>query len=453
MQSLSFVSRSRRWARTGLGALLLFSAARAGEPVAAPATDAPAAQTALARRILADSSLDQALAMARDLLRTGFNAGSGYREVWIRDFATFIEISCQVYDRARVRENLLMFFRLQGDDGNIVDGFIPREQANASYRYLKKATVPDYWGHKNTVETDQETSLVQAVATYVRVTGDRAFLAVVVDGQPVRARLERAMEFLLAHRWNAKYGLLWGATTVDWGDVQPEHPWGVELNAHSHLCLDIYDNAMWVIALRDLAELLADQPERARRWNTLRRQVAANIRRHLWDAGRQKFIPHVYLADSPFPADFDENAITYHGGTAVAMQAGLLSPDEIRATLRQMRRDVRATGAASIGLTVYPPYPAGFFQNPSMRPYGYQNGGDWTWFGGRLVQALVAEGFPADAYAELQPMVRRVLKNKGFHEWYDIYNQPRGSGTYRGSAGVLGKAILMLRDWARKHAG
>jgi hypothetical protein len=38
------------------------------------------------------------------------------------------------------------------------------------------------------------------------------------------------------------------------------------------------------------------------------------------------------------------------------------------------------------GLTISPPYPAGFFKNPSMVPYGYQNGGDWCWFGGRMIQ-------------------------------------------------------------------
>ena len=39
---------------------------------------------------------------------------------------------------------------------------------------------------------------------------------------------------------------------------------------------------------------------------------------------------------------------------------------------------------------MYPPYPEGFFKNPQMRsPYSYQNGGDWCWFGGRMIQALI----------------------------------------------------------------
>ena len=45
-------------------------------------------------------------------------------------------------------------------------------------------------------------------------------------------------------------------------------------------------------------------------------------------------------------------------------------------------------------------------------------------------------------------MVARVSENQGFYEWYTIDNKPKGSGTFRGSAGVLYKAIVMLEDWA-----
>lgn len=442
--------------------LLLLATWGAGIGLSLPSTigaDRAAADGAtepreLARRILADKEMDEVLRRARELVKTGFNAGSGYREVWIRDYATFIELSCEVYDLNEVRENLLIFFRMQGEDGNIIDGFVPRRSANVNYKYIRKSSLPDYLGHKNTVETDQETSLVHAVHTYVNKTGDRAFLGTKVQGRTVLERLEFALEFLLQHRFSEKNGLLWGATTADWGDVQPEHPWGVELDDNSHLSIDIYDNAMFVIAIDNLRDLIASSERDAagsRDWEKIRKQVAKNIRRRLWDPRRQKFVPHVYLGESPFPADLDEDRIYYHGGTAVAILAGLLSPDEIRASLEAMRRNVAATGAASVGLTLYPPYPAGTFKNPGMRPYGYQNGGDWTWFGGRMIRALIENGFTEEAYIELRPMLQRVLKHDGFHEWYDIFNQPRGSGTFRGSAGVLAKAIVMLRDWARER--
>ena len=99
----------------------------------------------------------------------------------------------------------------------------------------------------------------------------------------------------------------------------------------------------------------------------------------------------------------------------------------------------------------YPCYPTGFFANRSMGPWSYQNGGDWTWFGGRTIQQLVQHGLVAEAYQEALTMIERVKKNNGFYEWYTVENKPNGSGLFRGSAGVLGKAILILQDWAKQH--
>ncbi len=361
----------------------------------------------LALRIRNDQRLDRVRQMAYDLVKSGFNAGTSYGEVWIRDFNTFIEVSCEVLPHEQVREKLLVFFKFQGSDGNIIDGYIPREKAAVSYDFIYSDRVPQYAGHKNTVETDQEASLVQAVWKYVKKTGDTFFLQQDVFGETVLDRMQRAMRFLLDNRFSQKYGLIWGATTADWGDVQPEHQWGVVLDENSHLAIDIYDNAMFVIALNDLIDLL-DNEEAKTKWISLRDEIKKNIRKHLWDEKARKFIPHLYLDGSPFPADFDESKIYYHGGTAVAIEAGLLSREEIAAVNAWMLENQKKAGAQSIGLTLYPPYPKGYFKNPSMYPYGYQNGGDWTWFGGRMIQQLVRYGFAGEAYQEIQPMIDRV---------------------------------------------
>ena len=83
-----------------------------------------------------------------------------------------------------------------------------------------------------------------------------------------------------------------------------------------------------------------------------------------------------------------------------------------------------------------------------MYPYGYQNGGDWSWFGGRMIQQLVVHGMLDEAYEQLTPMIKRVKENNGFFEWYTVENKPMGSGTFRGEAGVLYKAIIMLEESA-----
>jgi hypothetical protein len=257
---------------------------------------------------------------------------------------------------------------------------------------------------------------------------------------------------LLKERFDKRHGLIWSATRADWGDVQPETNPGVLLDSHSHRALSVYDSAMLVVAINDYLELLGPDAPDAARWKKTRDELKHNIRKFLWDGQNQKFIPHVYLAGSPFPADFDENAINYHGGTAVAIEAGALTRKEIAHAIARMDADVRDAHAATIGLTMYPAYPLGYFHNPQMtKPYTYQNGGDWTWFGGRMVQDLIDEGDIADAYREIRPMIDRVVRVGGFYEWWTPDNQPRGSAGFRGSAGVLGRDIDLLEAWAEKR--
>ncbi|WP_242206406.1 glucosidase family protein [Aestuariivivens insulae] len=404
----------------------------------------------LAQKILADQDFKEVKERALKVVKTGFNAGDGYGEVWIRDYNTFIELSAEVFDKEALKENLLVFFRLQGDDGNIIDGFIPKEKAvqtEGGYQYIYTDLEPNYCGHKNTVETDHETSLVQAVYKYIKKTGDTGFLNVQVGHATVAERMEQSMAFLMNHRWSEKYGLIYGATTADWGDVQHTHPWGVYITDDTVYCVDIYDNAMLLIALDNMMELI---PETKGKWQAIRNDIAKNTMKVLWDEANQKFIPHVYLEKSPYPEDFNENEIYYHGGTAVAIEAGLLNKKQIKTALDKMVANVKASGAGSIGLTMYPPYPEWAFENKGMYPYGYQNGGDWTWFGGRMIQQLIKYGFIQEAYEHMKPMTDRVIKNDGFFEWYTVDNKPEGSGTFRGSAGVLYTAIELFYDWANK---
>ncbi|UZR99093.1 GH36-type glycosyl hydrolase domain-containing protein [Chondrinema litorale] len=410
----------------------------------------PELSSPLADKILQNKNFEFVKDKAIDIISSGFNAGDGYREVWIRDYNTFLELAAEVHPDSLARENLLVFFHMQSEDGNIIDGFTPaelisKEETDFSYFELE----PRYAGHKNTVETDQETSLIQSVYKYIKVTGDTSILNEQVGTQTVTERMIGAMDFLMNHRYSQKYGLIWGATTADWGDVQPEHGWGVDLDENTHRAIDIYDNAMFIIALDNLMEM---DPKTKTKWAPIRERIVKNVRTYLWDGEAQKFIPHIYLEDSPFPDDFNENEIYYFGGTAIAIEAGLLSKDEIKASLDEMVKRVKEAGAPSIGLTLYPPYPEGYFENQIMNPvYNYQNGGDWTWFGGRMIQQLIRYGFIEEAYEQIQPMTDRVVKNDGFYEWYTVDNKPEGSGTFRGSAGVLFVAINMLEEWAKEN--
>lgn len=402
----------------------------------------------LARQILQDKRLDTVESMALQLLK-GFNAGTSYGEIWIRDFNTFINGSLQVHSRDEVRERLLLFFKIQGADGNIPDGAIKSEQANVGYQYRYSDLAPGWAAHKNTVETDQESSLIQAVRKYIDATGDRRLLTESIGGRSVIARMDDALQYVLKNRWSEKYGLVIGATTVDWGDMQAQNGWGVVINDNTRWAISIYDNAMYLKAVNDFIALQPADYRSAVNWKKTAAKLKKNIRKHLWDAKAEKYVPHLYLNGSPFPAGFDERSILYTGGTACAILAGLHSRTEIADINRQFLAAVAHEKFATIGMTVYPPYPLAEF--PNVPPYTYQNGGDWTWFGGRMIQALTVNGYPAEAYAELSPMIDRVLKNHGFFEWYDVKTgAPGGSGDFRGEAGVLYDAIEQLRAWASR---
>lgn len=406
----------------------------------------------LAQTILKDRQLDSVYDMATVLLKKGFNAGDGYPQVWIRDLNTFLETSLKVYSQDTIRQNLLIFLRLQQPNGEIVDGYVPEGRNTWGDPHIyTSAAYTKHIGFKNTVETDQETSLVQAFAKYIRTTGDKSILTEDINGKPAIKCLEQSIDYLLRERYSRKFGLLTGATTQDWGDVQVEGGDVVDLDSLSHWSVDIYDNAMFVIAMKDMASFYSSNNKK-QKYLDLKANFSAKIMSQLWDAKERKFIPHLYVKDSPFPATFNENEIYYHGGTAVAIEAGLLSREEVIYANERMLENLKKSGAPTIGLTMYPVYPDGIYKgSTTCKEYHYQNGGDWDWFGGRMIRQLIKYDLPEEAYAEMKPMLERALANKGFYEWYTKDNKPNGSAAFKGSAGVLASAIVELKEWAKEN--
>ncbi|MCQ2142581.1 MAG: hypothetical protein MJY56_00785 [Bacteroidales bacterium] len=402
---------------------------------------------ALKKEILADERMDQVYSMAQDILSTGLTAGTVYVEVWIRDFNTFIKPAMDVLPDEQISFALETFMKFQGEDGNIVDGYTPYDVVMArgeAYDYIPSAYAPDYLAHKNTVETDQESSFVQAVAKYVTKSGNYDFLKKEVAGMTVAEHMEKALDFLWTVKRDTTYGLVTGATTVDWGDVQPESEWGVVIDEDTHFAIDVYDNAMFILAINDYMSVVGEDSE----WVARRDSIASNVRKYLWDEEKSKFIPHIYLGDSPFPEDFDESVIWYTGGTGIAALAGLMSDEEIAYSNKMFLANMKEAGATTICMAAYPPYPEGFFRD-WMAPYKYQNGGDWTWYGVRILWAMIDRGMLREAYEEFSPMLDRVIKYGGFNEWYSLDGVPSGSGVFRGEAGVMIETIDRLREAAR----
>ncbi|NND79349.1 MAG: hypothetical protein HKN53_05580 [Maribacter sp.] len=400
--------------------------------------------------ILKDKRLDSVFKMAKNTLNAKngqFKAGSNYPETWIRDFATFVEVALEVNSKEVIKERLLLFFDFQGQDGNIVDGYTEID-TEAGYDYIYSETAPAYKAHKNTVETDQESSLILGISRYIKATGDKQILDEVKNGKTVLERCEMALNFLKENMYSEEYNLLFGATTVDWTDVQPESPWGVFITEDTHWCIDVYDNAIYVLAINKFLEWIKDDETKYKLWETEKELITVNVRKHLWDDQRQKFIPHRYLEDSPF-SGFDEDEIYYLGGTVYGILAGFLTESEIEISYRKILAIKELTGSRTIGVINYPPYPKGSFINPGVDPYIYVNTADWTWWGGRTIEAMIKTGHLDLAYQEIAPFLDRVIKNDGFYEWYSVKDhQPHGSNTFLGAAGALGKAIKLMKQEA-----
>ena len=140
------------------------------------------------------------------------------------------------------------------------------------------------------------------------------------------------------------------------------------------------------------------------------------------------------------------------GGTVYAILAGILNESEIEASFNKMLEIKEISGSMTIGVINYPPYPLGSFINPGADPYVYVNTADWTWWGGRVIEAMIKTGHLDLAYQEISPFLDRVIKNDGFYEWYSVLDhQPHGSNTFLGAAGALGKAIKLMKEEALRN--
>ena len=189
----------------------------------------------LAKKIVSDQAMQEVENRARILMKNGFYAGSGYQMVWSRDLNTFIELSCEEFDINIIRENLLMFFHFQQENGELLDGYVPVKAFTwGDPNTYESSTAPGHIGFKNTVETDQETSLIQAISKYIGKTNDRSILGEKIAGKSVCERLIMAIDYLLKERYSEDYGLIIGATTFDWGDVQVEGGTVVDVDELTH---------------------------------------------------------------------------------------------------------------------------------------------------------------------------------------------------------------------------
>jgi len=358
----------------------------------------------------------------------GFVAGGGYPQLWARDSATAMLGSRWFYSQPALRDWMELLLLHQRPDGSIPDWVNARNETD-----------------KNTVETDQETSLVIGAGLYYRLAGDANWLTTSINGHPLIDRVTRALDYVWQHRRDPTSGLVVGAHTIDWGDVELGECTqdAIYAGPSSLWTIDIYDQAMFVLAARELSVLqqASGHGQSAETWRQRAESVATRSRAQFWQPRRGYFRMHRHLGS--YDHTFDEDAMFAMGGNAVAILAGIATPAMAERIFTVAHRRQAEYDVSTISGVLLPPYPDGVYCHPTVKQaWQYQNGGQWDWFGARLIMAMYGAGYSDAATAALRQIARKNVAHQGIHEWDDRAGNAKGSPWYSGSAGVLSRALV-----------
>jgi hypothetical protein len=356
----------------------------------------------------------------------GFAAGTTYPQVWIRDTATMMAYARFFYPLVHLQRIVDRFFAAQSLQGEVQDWIDSIGRCD-----------------KNTVESDQESSLV--LAAWQLALSDLGWLKGSVAGVSRLRRLDSALEWLWRERRDPGRGLIWSGFTADWGDVERSYPdqRSIKLSDRSRRTFSTYTQALFIRAARKLALMAVRLGDgaMAAKWRQREKSVAGECRRQLYLPDRGYFVVHL-VADGDNALKWERNILAV-GGNAEAMRAGLMMKGEIARFLRVLEKRRGRYGLRTVSFTLLPPFPENFFPHPLLRsPWSYQNGGEWDWIGGRLVSALYQAGFRKEADRYLEEIAEKNLAEMNLFEWSDKAGNGRGALFYAGAAGVLGEAIL-----------
>ncbi|MEW5961263.1 MAG: trehalase family glycosidase, partial [Chloroflexota bacterium] len=378
----------------------------------------------------------------------GFRPGKVYPEMYVRDIAWGMETAQYYYPDEYLREPIEAYLRRQYTaNSRSLDGdFGVAAGAGA----IGGIITPAGRSNKQTITTDEETSLIHAAYLYYNMAYDTDWLQQPINGLPLIERLNLAADWLYAKRLDRGSQLLWRGHTTDWGDVKFEKgPGYTDYNpAQDHLTASIYDQALAYMALVELAKMNAAVGNTARtdQWQRQAEALKAQTNTRLWQPDRGFYLTHLHV--TPLEHNFDESAMVSISN-ALAVYAGLTDFRQSQAIFQSLEAARLAVDAKKPGLSLYPYYPNQwpnlFFDYQGMGYGHYQNGGIWDWWGGVQIKAEFANGFAETGLTHLLQVANEWQKHPGnIIEWQSSNADARheGSHYYSAAAGTMGSAII-----------
>jgi hypothetical protein len=378
----------------------------------------------------------------------GFRPGELYLEMYVRDIAWGMETAQYYYPDEYLREPIEAFLRRQYTDETVsLDGDF---DVLAGSGAIGGIITPEGFSNKQTITSDEETSLIHAAYLYYTMAHDVAWLGSPIAGRTVIERLNLAADWFYVHRFDPELGLFWRGHTVDWGDVKFEESTNYTDYdpEQDHLTVSIYDQALAYMALAELAEMNAAVGDvtRADEWRDKAQALKEQTNARLWQADKGFYRTHLHI--TPLEHDFDESAMVSISN-ALAVYAGLTDFEQSQAILRNLERVRLETGADKPGLSIYPYYPNRwpdlFFDYLGMGYGNYQNGGVWDWWGGVQIKMEFTKGFAREGTEHLLQVANDWHEHPGnIIEWQSSTDPEHheGSHYYSAAAGTMGSAII-----------
>jgi hypothetical protein len=378
----------------------------------------------------------------------GFRPGKLYLEMYARDIAWGMETVQYYYPDEYLREPIEAYLRRQYTDETVsLDGDFG---VSAGSGALGGIITPEGHTNKQTITSDEETSLIHAAYLYYTLANDVAWLQNTINDLTVIERLNLAADWLYDFRFDTELGLFWRGHTVDWGDVKVEESTNYTDYdpQQDHRTASIYDQALAYLALNELAEMNAAVGDvaRAGEWRDKAQALNEQTNARLWQPDKGFYLTHLHV--TPLDHDFDESAMVSISN-ALAIYAGLTDFDQSQAILRNLERVRLEAGADKPGLSIYPYYPNQwpdlFFDYLGMGYGNYQNGGIWDWWGGVQIKTEFLKGFAREGTDHLLQVANDWHEHPGnIIEWQSSTDpgHHEGSHYYSAAAGTMGDAII-----------